>query len=142
MKDGRDDVQDVLPVRHAEGVEGPQLRRELLGVVNAVDAHAAAPGEVRELARLAFDIAQDLVQRVVGPFPGPAPDDARLLQQVRVDGAAGHAAVGVERHGHPLAEAARVVVPERLRVAVGFEDRVRLEDAPRDVVLGPAGDAR
>ena len=52
-------------------------------------------------------------------------DDARLLEQVRLDGGAAHRAVGREAQLEELAEARRVAVERRARVAEGLEHVAR-----------------
>jgi hypothetical protein len=86
---------------------------------------------VRELERgpqlrLLLAARDEHVEDVVVPFALGLERHARLLQQVVDDGRADDAALRVELDGDELAEAARVVVAERLRVALRLEDGVRL----------------
>ena len=71
-------------------------------------------------------------------------DDARLLEQVRLDATRRHVVLAVEVDGAPLAEAARVVVVNRLRVAERLEHDPALEAlfGHRAARAGDLGEAR
>jgi hypothetical protein len=56
---------------------------------------------------------------------GVEPYDSRLLQQIPIDVCASDLTGAGEFDPNELAKTGRVVIPNRLRVSEGFEDRVR-----------------
>lgn len=69
------------------------------------------------------------------PFARLLLNDSRLLEQVVKDDAAHRISLVVKFNVHELAEPTRIVVPIRLCVAKGLQDRIRLQKNVLDSVI-------
>ena len=140
----RDHARDRVLLGGVHADVGHGLR-ELLPRVNVLDARhgeLAALLQVPEGLRAAAEphrrvalVARDhVVEDVVVALALALEGHARLLEQVLLRRRAEHLALLAHRDLDELAEARRVVVARRLRVAEGLEHRVGLQDDGGEVV--------
>ncbi len=116
---------------------------EVFGVVHALDREALTFGQVVEaggildtepLVQLLVPTGAQLVEDVEVALLLDLTNDARLLEQKVGDLASVWLARSGELDLHVFAEATRVIVSERLSVAEGFQQRVRLKYDVFDVL--------
>mmetsp|Transcript_5900 Transcript_5900/g.17761 ORF Transcript_5900/g.17761 Transcript_5900/m.17761 type:complete len:204 (-) Transcript_5900:553-1164(-) len=139
MEHDRHDPEHALLVvlRHSHDRHGFLRPPVPLLVVHVLDLKARALGEILvflgrlELEGLALLVVRpvaQLVERMERPLRVVHENDPGPLEQVGSDGGAADPELGVELDLHVLSEPGRVVVPHRLGVSKGLQDRVGLQD--------------
>ena len=132
-------VQVVLAAQ-AQRLSGDAARRGE-GPFAAGEGHLIGVGDAVRGEQVGRAGGEQSVEDVEVSLAERLHDDARLLQEVRLDAHAADGAAGAEVQLDELAEARGVVVAGRFRVAEGLEQRVALEHAARVAVLGGGGAA-
>jgi len=114
VHDGRHDLVDVegLLFREVQDVEGVMSELQVLVVIDGRDGGLALAdimvvvdvvGKATGLLKIRHRLLHQLIEDVVGPLHVLLEGDARLLQQVGLDVAAGQLASGVEVDADELA---------------------------------------
>ena len=114
VHDGRNDLVDVesLLFREVQDVEGVMSELQVLVVIDGRDGGLALAdimvvvdvvGKATGLLKIWHRLLHQLIEDVVGPLHVLLEGDARLLQQVGLDVAAGQLASGVEVDADELA---------------------------------------
>eukprot|EP00968_Pinguiococcus_pyrenoidosus_P012298 scaffold1070_cov245-Pinguiococcus_pyrenoidosus.AAC.52 len=148
-----DDIR-LLLLREAQHLHGALRVLKVLHIVDALHRGDAPDADVTEALRRLHDQVppgdaealqhhvvppcRDLVQDVKVPLSVLLRCQAHFLEQVGLDPGSAEVAAAVEKKLDVLAEARRVDVPVRLRVAKGLQNRVRLQHAIGDGA--PLGD--
>ena len=135
VEEGGEEAKQLRRVRRPDADAGERLQRRREGrrLGGGAVLEAAVLGRGQELEPLALglaDAAEQRVEDVVVALARPLRHHSRLLEQVGADGAADDGAVAREVRLHEFAEARRVVVAQRARVAERLEQRVRLQQLP------------